>query len=237
MEDLTESPNDFVSSNSTQNNINNTNSEVVSSSYSTKDHWEIVLHNNQRVWQCLHCKTKVYSINTSRTHFKNHTLTCPSTLASLIQDKTFKQITKEDVDNLIVDLVIGTGMSFNILNNPLFHNMARKLYFVTSTYKVPHPTTVSRHLTGNIFNKRFEFIKNILNKCLGKISITCDGWHSTVHKCHYVVITGSWISDEWQIVNIVLSFQKSGQTAKEIISTILNTLENYSIKNKIFALT
>ena len=29
-----------------------------------------------------------------------------------------KPVTKEDVDNSIVDLVISTGMSFNVLNKP-----------------------------------------------------------------------------------------------------------------------
>ncbi|CAG8481391.1 15561_t:CDS:2, partial [Gigaspora rosea] len=125
-----------------------------------------------------------------------------------------KPVTKEDVDNSIIDLVVGTGISFNILNNPSFHRMVNKLHYVIDTYKVPHPTTISRHLSGSIYEIRFNFIKDVMAK-----------------------MPGSWISDNWNIVNILLSFQRSGQTAKEIKSVIINTLNNYSINDKIFSLT
>ena len=115
--------------------------------------------------------------------------------------------------------------------------MVEKLQFVTNSYKVPHPTTISRYLSGDIYEIRYKFIKYTLEKALGRVSLTCDGWHSTVHRCHYTVVTGSWISEDWKMVNIILSFQKSGQTAKDINSVIMNTLEEYNIKNKIFALT
>ena len=39
------------------------------------------------------------------------------------------------------------------------------------------------------------------------------------------------------MVNIILNFQRSGQTAKDITSVIMSTLEEYNIKNKVFALT
>ncbi|CAG8601126.1 5192_t:CDS:1, partial [Scutellospora calospora] len=116
----------------------------------------------------------------------------------------------------IIDLVVGTGISFNVLDSSLFHSMARKLHSVTNSYKILHSTTVLRHLSGNIFSLKFEFIKNILAKAPGRISLICDGWYSTVHKCHYTVVTSSWISNNWQQVNIILSFQKSGQTAQDI---------------------
>ncbi|CAG8837755.1 9766_t:CDS:1, partial [Cetraspora pellucida] len=119
----------------------------------------------------------------------------------------FKPITKEDVDNSIMDMVIASGVLFNILNNLSFRKMARNLCYVTPSYKIPHSTTIYRHITSNIFNLRLKFVKDILAKTSGQISLTCDGWHSTVYKCHYIVITEFWISDDWRIVNIVLSFQ------------------------------
>ncbi|CAG8443835.1 10665_t:CDS:2 [Dentiscutata heterogama] len=185
----------------------------------------------------MHCQKKTYAIKTSRTHLKKHTLSCFNSPLNETRTEELKPTTKEDVDNSIMDMVIATGASFNILNNPSFRKMVRNLRYVTPSYKIPHSTTISRHITGNIFDLRLKFIKDVLAKTSGQISLTCDGWHSTVHKCHYTVITGSWISDDWKIVNIVLSFQKSGQTAKEITSEIMNTLKNYSIEKKIFALT
>ena len=109
--------------------------------------------------------------------------------------------------------------------------------FLLNSYKIPHSTTISCHLSGDIYETRLTFIKEILAKMPGRISLTCDGWHSTVYRCHYTVITGSWISEDWKMVNIILSFQNSGQTAKDINSVLINILEEYNIKNKIFALT
>ena len=130
-------------------------------------------------------------------------------MTCITQDIT-RQNPKEDVDNSIVDLVVGTGMSFNVLNSSLFYRMVNKLQHVTKLYKIPHPTTISRHLSGNIYEIRLKFIKDIIAKMPGRISLTCDGWHSTIHRCHYIVVTGSWISDDWRMVNIILNFQRSG---------------------------
>ncbi|CAG8830665.1 12223_t:CDS:2, partial [Cetraspora pellucida] len=204
---LTASPNDTISSVSTQSEIGK---EIVSNTYHTKDHWMAVsMHNDQKLWKCDYCQLKTYSINISRIHLKEHTLSCSFSSICKTHGDVFKQITKEEMDKSIVDLVVRTGISFSIFDNPLFYKMTRNLHYVINSYKVPHSTTISRHLTSDMFNKRFEFIRNILAKTFGQISLTCDGWHSTVHKC---------------------------QTAEKILLVIKDTLEKYSIENKIFAL-
>jgi len=82
---------------------------------------------------------KQYSINNSKTYLKNHTISC---LTYVIQDNSqtnsssIKPMAKEEVDNLIIDLVIGTGLSFNVLNSLLFHKMVNKLQCVTNLYKI-----------------------------------------------------------------------------------------------------
>ncbi|CAG8625778.1 6882_t:CDS:2 [Dentiscutata heterogama] len=206
MEDSIASPDNTIASTSTHSD---TEAEIVSNTYRTKDHWVPSTKNEgQKVWRCFHCKEKTFSINTSRLHLKTHTLSC--SYSPLSEGEIFQQITKVEMDKSIIDLVVRTGISFSILDNPLFHKMARNLRYVINSYKVPHSTTISRHLIGD---------------------------HSTVHKCYYNVVTGSWISDDWKIVNVVLSFKKSGQIAVDILSVIEGTLEEYFIKNKIFALT
>ncbi|CAG8785719.1 21138_t:CDS:1 [Dentiscutata erythropus] len=165
MEDSALSPNDTYSSISTPSKPG---TEIVCDTYSTDDHWEAVkLNENQRAWQCRHCK-KQYSIKTSKTHLKEHvTLRCPKSPLSKTQIKAFPKITKNEMDKSIVDLVVSTGMSFNILDNPLFHQVARNLHYVKYSYKIPHSTTIPQHLMENIFNLRFDFIKNILAKFPG----------------------------------------------------------------------
>ncbi|CAG8817100.1 1965_t:CDS:2, partial [Gigaspora rosea] len=64
---------------------------------------ESILHENQVVRQCKHCDKKRYSINTSKSYLKKHTTSC------ITQDIKFnfvKPVTKEDVDNSIIDLVV-----------------------------------------------------------------------------------------------------------------------------------
>ena|SRR2546421_2923029 len=160
---------------------NNSKEIMEITKYNTKEHWIEVLRDNQIIWQCIHCQQKQYSINTSKTHLKNHAISC---VATQIKSSSIKPMAKDDVDNSIIDLVVGTGLSFNVLNSLLFHRMVEKLRFVTNSYKVPHPTTISRHLSGDIYEIRLKFIKDVLAMTPGRISLTCDGWHSTVHRCH-----------------------------------------------------
>jgi len=95
---------------------------------------------------------------------------------------------KKEVDNSIIDLVISTGLSFNVLNSLLFHKMINKLQCVINSYKISHSTTIYYHLSGDIYEIRFKFIKEILAKISRQISLTCD---LTIYKCHYTIITGS----------------------------------------------
>ncbi|CAG8748181.1 6638_t:CDS:1 [Dentiscutata erythropus] len=163
-EDLTASSISSVSISSASSVVG---TEIVCNMYKTSDHFSIVENkDNKKVQRCNHCNNKQYSMNTNITHLKGHVLRCSSSPLYNIQNNTFQQITKEEIDKTIVDLVIETGMSFNILDNPLFLKMARNLHYVVKLYKVPHPTTILRYLTGNIFNSRFNFIKSILAEYL-----------------------------------------------------------------------
>ena len=45
--------------------------------YSTKQHWNMIFHNDKNIWQCKYCQDKKYSIKTSKTHLKNHSVSCP----------------------------------------------------------------------------------------------------------------------------------------------------------------
>ncbi|CAG8748562.1 23031_t:CDS:2 [Dentiscutata erythropus] len=248
MDDLTYSD-DYISDNLSHNDStfnaltqNDSNTDIflqnnsgveINNTFKTKDHWIEVIHNNKKSWRCLHCQNKVYSCNTSRTYLKNYTLSCSS---NFVDDNHNRPMSRDDMDDSIVDLVIGTGISFNVIDSPLFHRMARKLYRVTHSYKIPHSTTVSRHLSGNIFDKRLEFVKEALAKTSSKISFTYDGWYSTVHKCHYMVVTVSWISTDWEIVNIILNFQESEQTAIDIKSAVSRIIQSELPNNNIISI-
>ncbi|CAG8835809.1 15875_t:CDS:1 [Cetraspora pellucida] len=123
---------------------NNNEIVVIGNIYSTKDNWIVVEDDdNNEFWRCMHCQKKTYAIKTSRTHLKKHTLSCFNSPLNEIQTEGFKPITKEDVDNSIMDIVIASGVSFNILNNLSFRKMARNLCYVTPSYKIPHSTMIS----------------------------------------------------------------------------------------------
>ncbi|CAG8707568.1 7741_t:CDS:1 [Cetraspora pellucida] len=172
---LTSNNNEAVVTSSTLT-PNNNEVVVIGNMYNTRKNWiEITGDDNKKYWKCIHCHEKTYAIKTSRTHLKNHTMICPNSPLGETPNEGFKPVTKEDVDNSIVDLVVVTGMPFNILINLFFLKMTKNLCYATYLYKIPHPTTISQHLTGNIFDLRLNFVMNILAKTSGQILLTCDG--------------------------------------------------------------
>ncbi|CAG8443654.1 13342_t:CDS:2 [Dentiscutata heterogama] len=221
--------NNFISNNLTNSDNSVSNTCSSNSLYCTKDHWNMILNNNNKAWKCCHCQEKIYKFNTNRTYLKQHTTSCsysPICESRNNKSRLIKPIMKDKMDNSIIDLVVGTGILFNIFDNSLFHNMVKKLYSVADSYKISHLTTISQHLSGNIFSKRLEFIKNILIKTSGQISLMCDRWHLTVHRCHYTVVTGSWISDDWQ-----QNCSNSISNAIKVILEISQHLKKININN------
>ena len=68
------------------------------------------------------------------------------------------------MNNLIINLIIGTKLSFNILNSLLFYKMINKFQYVTNSYKITYLTTISYYLLGDIYEIRLKFIKETLAK-------------------------------------------------------------------------
>ncbi|CAG8448918.1 23109_t:CDS:2 [Cetraspora pellucida] len=95
----------------------------------------------------------------------------------------------------------------------------KKLQFSINTSKSYLKKHTAKYTTQNI---KFNFIKPITKEDVDNSIID--------------LVVGSWISDNWNIINILLSFQKSGQTVKDIKSVIINTLNNYNIKDKFFSI-
>jgi len=54
-------------------------------------------------------------------------------------------------------------------------------------YKISHSTTISHHLSGDIYEIKLKFIKKTLVKVSGQILLTYDRLHSTVYRCYYTV--------------------------------------------------
>ena len=85
--------------------------------HNTREHWENILHDSRKS-KCLAMFTlskKQYSTNTSKTHLKDHTISC---LSYVTQDdnqtdsSSTLPIDKKDVDNSIIDPVVGAGFAF-----------------------------------------------------------------------------------------------------------------------------
>ncbi|CAB4400594.1 unnamed protein product [Rhizophagus irregularis] len=86
---------------------------IINNTYRTKEHWTEVLHGNQNIWLYLHCNVKQYSSNTSRTHLKNHTLSCLNN--NMTKSNSIKPVTKEEVRLLIWLLALGCLLMFLIV--------------------------------------------------------------------------------------------------------------------------
>ncbi|CAG8747714.1 15578_t:CDS:2 [Cetraspora pellucida] len=116
MEDLNDNfvSNNFMSNNSVSNNSVSNNSVSNNSTNSDNSVSNNSMSNNS------------VSNNSTNSDNSQHTTSCPYFPICESQNnksRLIKPIMKDEMNNSIIDLVVGTGISFNILDNPLFHNM------------------------------------------------------------------------------------------------------------------
>ncbi|CAG8744949.1 7675_t:CDS:2 [Cetraspora pellucida] len=160
MEDSTLSPNDTVSKISTPSEIG---TEIVCNTYSTNDHWENITKDNKSIWRCCHCKIKTYSINTSRTHLKGHTLKCSTSSLSMTQSKVFQQISREEMDNFQKSDQKAEEISLVIMNILEKYSINEKIFALTTN----NTTTNKANSTLAMF-KRYLYLHPAIHDMCSK---------------------------------------------------------------------
>ncbi|KAK4430990.1 hypothetical protein Salat_0861000 [Sesamum alatum] len=85
----------------------------------------------------------------------------------------------------------------------------------------------------NVYELEKKKLKSLL-KNVNKISLTADCWKSKNQKIEYMVITGHWIDESWQLQKRVLNFVHiPPRRGLEIANAIWRCLEDWGIESKI----
>ncbi|KAL0381242.1 UNVERIFIED_CONTAM: Zinc finger BED domain-containing protein RICESLEEPER 2 [Sesamum angustifolium] len=90
----------------------------------------------------------------------------------------------------------------------------------------------------NVYESEKKKLKSLL-KNVNKISLTTDCWKSKNQKIEYMVITGHWIDESWQLQKRVLNFVHIPPPRRglEIANAIWRCLEDWGIESKIHTIS
>ncbi|KAK4382173.1 hypothetical protein Sango_2898000 [Sesamum angolense] len=90
----------------------------------------------------------------------------------------------------------------------------------------------------NVYESEKKKLKSLL-KNVNKISLTTDCWKSKNQKIEYMVITGHWINESWQLQKRVLNFVHIPPPRRglEIANAIWRCLEDWGIESKIHTIS
>ncbi|KAK4395957.1 Zinc finger BED domain-containing protein RICESLEEPER 2 [Sesamum angolense] len=84
--------------------------------------------------------------------------------------------------------------------------------------------TTARTYCINVYEAEKKKLKNLLQK-VNKISLTTDCWKSKNQKMEYMVITGHWIDQNWQLQKRVLNFVHIPPPRRDIVEVIRDNVE------------
>lgn len=81
-------------------------------------------------------------------------------------------------------------------------------------------------------------LKDVLHKVSGRISLTCDMWTSCQTE-GYLCLTAHYVDKDWKLNCRVLNFyhMDSPHTGSAMYSTLLDLLDDWGIRDKIFSFT
>ncbi|KAK4431766.1 hypothetical protein Salat_0938700 [Sesamum alatum] len=90
----------------------------------------------------------------------------------------------------------------------------------------------------NVYESEKKKLKSLLNN-VNKINLTTDCWKSKNQKIEYMVITGHWIDESWQLQKRVLNFVHIPPPRRglEIANAIWLYLEGWGIESKIHTIS
>ncbi|KAL0454721.1 UNVERIFIED_CONTAM: Zinc finger BED domain-containing protein RICESLEEPER 1 [Sesamum latifolium] len=145
----------------------------------------------------------------------------------VLQDGKFNM---EAIEESLAHWIMMHGKSFSEVEEEGFNLFCRR--------GMPEWRGVSRTAAMtycvNVYEVEKKKLKNLLQKA-NKISLTADCWKSKNQKMEYVVITGHWIDQNWQLQKRVLNFVHIPPPRRglEIADAIWRCVEDWDIQSKI----
>jgi len=140
---------------------------------------------------------------------------------------------QHDFEKYFLKAFFATNLAFNCSNNL---GCRRVFKYICPGVEIPSPTTLTQHL------KRLgESTRDDIRTCLpaaGKISLAADTWTSP-NKFAFLAIVAYWISDSWQIEEVLIGFEdiRGSHTETNMTGIINDVLARYGIQDRILSFT
>lgn len=150
----------------------------------------------------------------------------PSSYPALHDGKIDMEVMKE----LIANWIMMHEHPFSIVEEEGFNLMQRR--------GIPEWKSISRTTATNYCVKVYEIEKKELKtllKSVTKISLTTDCWKSKSQRIEYMVITGHWIDQNWQLQKRVLNYVHIPPPRRglEVADVVWRCLKDWGIESKI----
>jgi len=128
---------------------------------------------------------------------------------------------------------LAMNLAFNCSNKLAFRRVFKYIHLGV---EIPSPTTLTRHLKP-LGKSMVDDIRTRL-PAAGKISLAADTWTS-LNKLAFLAIVAYWISDSWQIEEVVIGFQeiRGSHTGATMAGIINHVLARYGIEDRILGFT
>lgn len=138
-------------------------------------------------------------------------------------------------DQALVEWVIVNLQPFTVVTNLQFIKLINTL---DPRYILPGRTSLKEKVT-DYFEGMRKIVKSDLEKIPGKVSLTCDMWTSTLNNNSFLGLTIHYINKEWQLKHFLLDIISFNErhTANNITDAILSVLTEFSLKEKMLAIT
>ncbi|KAK4259767.1 hypothetical protein QN277_006065 [Acacia crassicarpa] len=212
-----------------------------------KDFEEVQLADGVKKAVCLYCKEKLATggRGASTSHLKRHSAGCLE--CRLFVSRQNKQTTLQfspSESGINPFIVPGTKYSNEKMREILataimvherpFSMVEDDVLIWASEYANPDFRKVSRKTARSDCLKLYEDEKNTFKKILqkvSKVSITIDMWKSSHQVAEYMVVTGHFVDDMWNLQKRVLSFVKvpAPRRGVDIANAIFKCLRSWGI--------
>jgi len=200
----------------------------------TSNVWNFVDKETRKCSCCAKIFNKKTGTSSIRTHLKKHGFLLEKQEQTTLDSFVNKQPSQSEKKYAILEWIVLDMQPFKVVEGEAFRRMILKF---DSKHQLPSRNTIKNYVI-KLFNKQRENVKNYIKNIPGKISLTTDIWTSLKNE-GFLGITIHFINEEWVLKHFTLDIFKfkGSHTGQAIADEIYRVLSEFSLENKIIAMT
>jgi hypothetical protein len=144
------------------------------------------------------------------------------------------EFSMSEFNNYLANMIICCDLPFRLVERPEFRDLV--------TYLRPTTVVVGRtkivDIIKEVYKSELLKLKQRLNSCRSRVSITCDAWTSK-NQLPFLAVTVHYIDENWDLQKDLLDFQyiPGSHTGANLASKIYEILENRDLTTRLLAIT